>query len=119
MQVIFGEEQKELVGDKFTLLELDTFMQEGMTKPVTCYAVIGADDIKLPDIFGMESLGKVHNTMLQEYKKKNWDFCRQAMEHLKGQWNGSLDSFYDVLSDRISKLENSELNKDWDGVIYR
>ena len=119
MQVIFGDEQKELVGDRFTLLELDTFMQEGMPKPITAYAVIGADDLKLPDLFGIESLSKVHNTMLQEYRKKNWEFCRQAMEHLKGQWNGSLDSFYDILSTRISELEQSKLDANWDGILYR
>lgn len=118
MQVIFGKEQKELLSDKFTLLELDTFMQKGMPEPITVYAVISADDIKLPDLAGMESLSRVHNTMLDEYRKKNWNFCRQAMEHLKGQWNGSLDSFYDVLSDRINELEKATLTDDWDGIIY-
>lgn len=119
MQVIFGNKQKEMVSDRLTVLELDTFIEPGMQEPITAYAVIGADDIKLQDVVGLSGLKNVHNSMMAEYRKKNWQFCHQALEHLKGKWNGVLDSFYDIFQDRIIKLEQQKLSADWDGVIHK
>lgn len=117
MQVIFGQQQKELLGDKFTLLELDTFNQSGLTEPVTAYAVMGLNDIALSDIPQMANFVIMHNTMLKEYKARNWSFCFQALEHLKGKWNKQLDSFYEIFENRIRELETALLPNDWNGII--
>ena len=119
MQVVFGEQMKEELGDRFTLLELDTFTQEGLSEPITAYAVIGGSDVQLQDLPTLENFSNIHNTMLVEYRRKNWNYCHQAMAHLKGKWGGQLDSFYDEFSDRIKKLEQSELSAEWNGVIHK
>ena len=119
MQVIFGKQQADSLKEKFTLLELDTFMQDGMSEPITTYAVVGMNDVQLSDIVGMAGLVDVHNTMLHEYRKRNWNYCHQALEHLTGKWGGQLDSFYQVFGDRIKDLENKDLPSDWDGTIAR
>ena len=119
MQVIFGKQQADSLKDKFTLLELDTFTQAGLTEPITTYAVVGITDLNLQDIPAMPGLVDVHNTMLKEYRKRNWSFCHQALEHLQGKWGGQLDSFYKIFEDRIKDLENKDLPNDWDGTIAR
>lgn len=119
MQVIFGEQQKDLIGDRFTLLELDTFSQTGLPAPVTTYAVMGLNDIGLSDIPQMANFVTMHNAMLKEYRDRNWSFCFQALEHLKGKWNKQLDSFYEVFEDRLKELETQELPDGWNGVVAK
>lgn len=118
MQVIFGTQQKELLGDKFTFLELDTFMQDGLDAPLTAYAVIGADETAVEELSTLDNQTRLHNTMLIEYRKGNWNYCQQALEHLKGKWRKNLDSFYDELDSRINKLSEQKLPDGWDGIVH-
>lgn len=119
MQIIFGKEQRQLLDEKFTILELDTFAQEGLNSPVTAYAVIGFNDVPLMDIPSIERFNRMHDALMVEYKKKNWDFCLQALEHLKGQWSKQLDSFYEILESRILELSKTALPDDWSPVVMK
>ena len=42
----------------------------------------------------------------------------QALDHLKSKWGNQLDSFYDILSDRIGKYKDTDLSN-WDPVVYK
>lgn len=119
MHVVFGEKQKELLDDRFTVLELDTFKQSDMDEPVTVYAVISADTIKLEDMSLLDNFKRIHNTMMLEYRNRNWNYCHQALEHLRGKWDRELDSFYEAFTDRLRDLEKSELPDDWNGIIHK
>ena len=119
MLIVFGKENADKLKDRMTLLELDTFMQPGLTDPVTAYAIIEIEDIPLPDIPQLENLTTLHNTMWVEYQAGRFNFCEQAIEHLRGKWKGTLDSFYDEFSSRIKLLKESPLPENWSGVIYK
>lgn len=119
MQVIFGKDQAESLRDKYTILELDTFREPGLEEPITAYAVIAAGDVKLDELVFLDNHTRLHNTMLLEYRKKNWSYCHQAMEHLRGLWSGQLDSFYDIFEARINDLESGRLPDDWNGIIQK
>lgn len=119
MQVIFGQAQKELLGDKFTLLELDTFNEVGLEEPVTAYAVMGINEVPLTEMPQVANFVTMHNTMLKEYRARNWSFCKQALEHLKGKWNGQLDSFYEIFESRLNELETASLPDSWNGVVAK
>lgn len=119
MLVVFGKENADKLKDKMTVLELDTFMQAGLDQPITVYAVIEADDIPLDDLPQLHHMTSIHNAMFAEYRAKRWGYCEQAMEHLRGKWKGTLDSFYEDFSKRIENLKNSDLDENWDGVIYK
>jgi hypothetical protein len=41
------------------------------------------------------------------------------MEHLRGKWKGTLDSFYEEFGTRINNLKESQLDENWSGVIYK
>lgn len=119
MLVVFGKEKADRLRDRMTILELDTFMQDGLQEPVTAYAVIEVEDIPLQELPQLENMTLLHNTMWVEYRARRFGFCEQAMEHLRGKWKGSLDSFYDEFGSRIQKLKQSELDENWSGIIYK
>jgi hypothetical protein len=119
MLVVFGKDTAEKLKERMTLLELDTFMQEGLLEPVTAYAVIEIQDITLQELPQLENMTLLHNTMWTEYRAKRFGFCEQAMEHLRGKWKGTLDSFYDEFGARIQQLKNDTLSEDWTGIIYK
>lgn len=118
MLVVFGKEKADRLRDRMTILELDTFMQDGLQEPITAYAVIEVEDIPLQELPQLENMTLLHNTMWVEYHARRFGFCEQAMEHLRGKWKGSLDSFYDEFGARIQKLKQSELDENWSGIIY-
>lgn len=117
MKVIFGNQAATAVSDRITVLELDTFFQQGLQEPVTAYAVLENISVPLTEIPVMEKSVELHNTMMLEYRQQNWTYCEQALEHLQGKWAGELDSFYKELATRIAKLKKINLPKDWNGVI--
>ena len=119
MLVVFGKETAEKLRDRMTVLELDTFMQDGLTDPVTAYAVIEVEDIPLQELPQLENMTLLHNTMWTESRARRFNFCEHAMEHLRGKWKGTLDSFYEEFGTRINNLKESQLDENWSGVIYK
>ena len=112
MKVIFD---KNLVqDDRYTFLELDTVLQQGMAEPITLYAVI--DDLPLEEIVELESLKVYHSVLIANYKAGKWDRIAADVEPLMGKFRGELDSFYQNIIDFAA--ESAKLNKQWDGVRH-
>lgn len=116
MYIIFGDSAKQL-DEKFTVLELDTIKLSGTNEKFTSYCVI--ENIPLGDFPVIDSYIKVHHDMMQAYRDQNWEYCESAINGLLGKWNGEIDSFYQVLYQRIQTLQQSELPDDWDGTILK
>jgi hypothetical protein len=117
MKVIFGKQQAEQIGNRMTVLELDTFFEPGLAEPISTYAVLDNTSIPLQEIPVLENFVELHNTMMLEYRKRNWKYCEDAIEHLQGKWKGELDSFYQSLSDRVTGLKEANLPDNWTGII--
>ena len=117
MKVIFGKQVADSLGDRMTVLELDTFFQPGLTDPITAYAVLENTSIPYQEIPVIANHQELHNTMMLEYRRRNWNYCEQALEHLVGKWGGEVDSFYEELSKRIAKLKETNLPNDWTGIV--
>jgi hypothetical protein len=116
MNIIFGDSAKQLA-DKFTVLELDTIKLAGTDEKFRTYCVL--ESIPLTDFPKVESYVKLHNDMMQGYRTQQWNYCEDALKYLVGKWNGEVDSFYQVLKQRIQVLKESELPPDWDGTLER
>jgi len=56
---------------------------------------------------------------MSNYKKRNWKYCQDALEHLQGKWKGELDSFYQDMANRVVGYQGHEPDSDWDPVIDR
>lgn len=113
MQIIFGD-SVNLVRERFTVLELDTFQVANTDQIVTAWCVV--EKIPLEEIGMTENLVKIHQDMMDQYRQKQWNFCLQALGHLKGRWGGEVDSFYQDLEKRIEYLQQNTPDDNWTPV---
>jgi hypothetical protein len=112
MNIIRGQ-QRHLVPDSYTVLELDTF-QTATGDRETAYCVI--ENIPLQDFPVLDAFVKVHHDLMKAYRGRNWEYCESAIAGLVGRWNGELDTFYMDLADRVGFFKQKELSEDWDGT---
>ena len=117
MNIIFGDNVADLARKKYTVLELDTFLFEQKDITATAYAVV--EQVPLLEIANLERFTDLHKNLMQEYRKRNWKYCEDAIEHLRGKWSGDLDTFYTELHDRVQTLKTQSLPDDWAGVVPR
>ena len=117
MNIIFGDEQAQEIGKKYTVLELDTvrFMPSGTT--ATAYAVV--ENIPIPDLPKLSFQTDLHHNLLENYRKRDWNFCSQAIENLVGNFGGELDTFYAELQSRINLYKENDPGDTWDYFIVR
>ena len=117
MNIIFGDNVADQAREKYTVLELDTFVFEQKSITATAYAII--ERVPLMEMVNIESFKTLHANLMTEYRKRNWKYCEDAIEHLRGKWNGDLDTFYTELYDRVQTLKDQILLEDWTGTILR
>jgi hypothetical protein len=115
MNIIFGASAAQQAQEKHIVLELDTFQVD--TQLTTTYALV--EKVPLMEMTSLDQFKELHSNLMTEYRKRNWKYCEDAMEHLRGKWNGELDTFYTVLTERIQELKTQSLPDDWTGVILR
>jgi hypothetical protein len=115
MNIIFGDVAAQQVREKYIVLELDTFQVDQQL--TTTYALV--ERVTLMEMLSLETFKELHSNLLKEYRKRNWKYCEDAVEHLRGKWNGELDTFYTVLIERIQDLKTQTLDDAWTGVIVR
>jgi hypothetical protein len=117
MNIIFGDNVADQAREKYTVLELDTFVFEQKDITATAYAVI--ERVPLMEMVNIESFKILHANLMLEYRKRNWKYCEDAIEHLRGKWNGDLDTFYTELYERMQTLKDQLLPADWSGTILK
>lgn len=117
MNVIFGKENISNVDEKYTVLELDTVRLVPINHTVTVYCLI--ENIPLMNIPRIPEMMSLHENLMSNYRKKDWNFCIQALEHLQGFWGSEMDTFYDSLRQRIQHYSSNDPGPDWDGLIEK
>ena len=105
------------LSSKYTVLELDTIKFDSTKDPLPAYCVL--DNIPLMEMATLQSLKDLHANLLVNYRKKDWNFCEQAIEQLSGKWNGEMDTFYAELAARIQTFKQNDPGDDWTGVIVK
>ena len=117
MNIIFGTEQAEKLRERFTVLELDTFLFGTNGPRITAYCVIeGIPMDKLPLVESWQSL---HEALMKNYQQRNWAYCQTLIEQLKDAWNSEILSFYDEINCRIVRLIEENPGDEWTPVINR
>ena len=81
------------------------------------YAVV--EKIPLQEMATLDQFKTLHENLMVEYRKRNWKYCEDAMEHLKGRWNTELDTFYSEIYNRIQDLKTQLLPDDWIGAVIK
>jgi hypothetical protein len=117
MYIIFGDEQAHEIGRKYTVLELDTvhFIPSGTT--ATAYAVV--ENIPIPDLPKLSFQKDLHCNLIENYRKRDWNFCSQAIENLVGNFGGELDTFYAEIQNRINNYKDNDPGENWDYMLEK
>lgn len=104
MEIIFGRENAEELRKKYTVLDLEEItVEDGRSIEVFC--LIPLEKLRLNDVPKLPEWTKLHNEMLEGYKNKDYNYVRQCIEHLIGQFGGEVDTFYEELLRRINESE--------------
>lgn len=117
MYIIFGDDQVAAMQEKYVVLELDTIRIGAGGPELPAYAVI--ENIAIPDLPMVESWTKLHENLITYYRKRDWNFCEQAIENLTGAFNGEVDSFYAEMQTRITNYKDNDPGEFWDWVIEK
>ena len=117
MNIILGEETVQPLRERYTVLSLDTFLIKGQDQPIRSYCVI--ETMPLAEIKQAEQWQDLHENLMINYGRQNWNFCEQAIEHLQGKWNRELDSFYQDLLVRVRARQDHGVDPAWSPVIQR
>ena len=115
MNIIFGSELTEQIQTRYTILELDTFNLLPNAQVKTAYCLI--QFIPIEEMIEIQSLKDLHSNLMAEYRKRNWRYCEDVIEHLTGKWGGEVDTFYSELFQRIQNLKQADLPEDWTGCV--
>lgn len=111
--VLAPEEQIADVAERYLVLELDTFRIQDKEIPSWC--VIDAGDIGLAEMTELKHWKEQHESLIRNYKKGDFNFVEQMLEHLKGKFGGNLDSFYMEVYARLQQPKPDV----WDPVIEK
>tara|TARA_R110000772_G_scaffold79192_3_gene169525 strand:+ start:216 stop:578 length:363 start_codon:yes stop_codon:yes gene_type:complete len=117
MNIIIDPEQLEEYQKKYTVLELDTFRIVPENKQVKAYCMV--ETIPIGELHLTQSNKNLHNGLMESYRKRNWNYCNEALDHLVGCWNKELDSFYEDIRNRINLYMENEPGDSWDGIIEK
>ncbi len=101
MHIVYGKEQADRLREKYTVLELDTVKVEEVDKNLTLFAVVDTEKLGVIDLPQLAQWVKLHEDLIRNLKKKDKNFCLQAVEHLLGKFGGDIDSFYEHVKGRF------------------
>ena len=115
MHIILGEQIAQAVSEKYVVLELDSFQTAEQDAPISAFCVI--ENVPIDELVQVERYRDLHQQLIKNYRAANWKFCEDALEHLRGRWNGEVDSFYEVINQRIQKQKQSADSSQWNPAI--
>ena len=100
MYIIVGTERASVLRDTHTVLSLEKMIIQGVED--RAYCVVPGEVVNFMEIPQLKQHIDLHEQFVTEYEKGNYQYCRDAAEHLYGKFGGELDSFYDEILKRIS-----------------
>ena len=115
VRIVIGSITNERIKDEYFTLELDCIAVKGKTEGVNIYTVLETDANSMAEYM---SSREHHDLMLDYYREQKWASALYAIENLKGEFDGKMDQYYDMMIERIGELREANLPTDWDGV-YR
>jgi len=116
MNIIFGTAEATKIQEKYIVLELDMITIKS-SDPINTYCVL--ETVPLEELAGVEIFKKLHADLILKYRNRNWDFCNQALDQLIGRWGKEIDSFYEILKNRIVSFREQEPTDNWTYVIAK
>lgn len=99
MQIIFGKENAEKMRSKYVVLELETFVRDGVL--VEAYCLIPAEKTNLAELPRLGEHVKNHEDFVEAYKQNDGVKCKELYSTVKGKFQGEVDTFYEEILSRF------------------
>ena len=115
VRIVIGPITNQQIKDEYFTLELECIAVKGKTEGVNIYTVLETDANSMAEYL---SAREHHDLMLDYYREQKWASALYTIENLKGEFDGKMDQYYDMMIERIGELREANLPIDWDGV-YR
>jgi adenylate cyclase len=115
VKIVIGANTNEQIKDTYFTLELDCIAVKGKNEGVNIYTVLETDANAMAEYLLSREL---HDLMLDYYREQKWSSALHMIEKLKGEFDGNMDIYYDMMIERIGELREKNLPDTWDGV-YR
>lgn len=116
MHIILGDDDHlAQLEDKYTLLEVDQVKLDPEEPAIQAYCIL--ENIPVDEIPKLDEFSSLHKKLMENYNKRDWNFCEQALEHLQGRWGGQVDTFYVEIANRIAKYKDEDPGEDWDPAL--
>jgi adenylate cyclase len=115
VKIVIGANTNEQIKDTYFTLELDCIAVKGKNEGVNIYTVLETDANAMAEYLLSREL---HDLMLDYYREQKWSSALHMIEKLKGEFDGNMDIYYDMMIERICELREKNLPDTWDGV-YR
>jgi hypothetical protein len=84
---------------------------------VTAYCLV--EHVPIQNLPKVESMCNLHENLLVNYRKRDWNYCTQALEHLVGFWGDEMDTYYTTLNQRIAKYIEQDPGESFDDIIEK
>jgi len=117
MNIIFGSDLINDIANKYTVLELDTIRVVPAGTESTAWCVV--EKIPLPELSRLDELKQLHHDMMTQYKTGNWSACESSLKTLMHSWGTELDSFYEIMLQRVQNLQVNDPGPGWNPVIEK
>jgi hypothetical protein len=117
MHIILGDDSLDSLRERYTVLEVDQFRMSPDDDPIQAYCII--ENIPLEEMAKIDEHKHLHERLMANYKKGDWNFCEQALEHLQGKWGSQMNSFYTEIATRVAKYKKQDPGETWDPVIKK
>jgi adenylate cyclase len=111
--VVVGEETVKTL-DQIVFAELDIIAVKGKSEGIRIYTPIGIAE-ELEHTMNWVFAEQQHNKFLQLYRAGKWQAAKKFASDLKGEWNGVLTKYYEIMLERMEDLEK-EISGPWDGI---
>lgn len=115
VKIVLGPKTAEQVSDEYFILELDIIAVKGKTEGVNIFTVLETD---LNSISKYAVSREQHDMMIASYRTMQWDDSLRLISELEGQFDGQMDKYYHMMTERIQELREQNLPADWD-TVYR
>lgn len=100
MNVVFSRQIAEQLKEKYLVLEMETF--PAGERLVETFCVVGGDSIPQSEMPTLKHYEQLHIDFVAALKQGKNSFCLELIPHLRGKFGGELDSFYDIIYERLS-----------------
>ena len=127
MHIIFGKEKVQLdesdvdidtLKTQYSIVPLDRVRYSEQGEVIQSWCLLSGENTStMEEAPHLPRLIELHENMMQNYYRREWKFCEDAAENLKGRFGGELDSFYQHFLNRVRNHIDNDPDANWDGVI--